>query len=383
LRILIGLTYYPPYSSGLSLYAERLAKALVQYGHDVTVLTSQFDPKLKLEETMDGVRVVRVPVAFRVSKGLLMPKMMNRGRIELDSAEIVNLHLPQFDAAYISKMCRSRKIPVVSTYHCDLQLPKGIVNWLANLGSDLANTITAGHSNMVVTNTIDYAETSPFLSRYIDKVHAIPPPFELPEVTEAKIVEVREKYGIKPEDKLIGMVGRLASEKGAEVLARAMPKILAKEPNARVLHIGPSQNVFGEEAYSAMLDPILVELGNKWKFLGLVPFEDLAALYSILDVQTLPSTNRTESFGSVQTEAMSCGTPLVTSDLPGMRQPVLQTGMGKLFPAQNAEKLADAILDVLRNPKDYSGDKDQIRQRYSPETIAGEYIELFEKLLNK
>ena len=127
---------------------------------------------------------------------------------------------------------------------------------------------------------------------------------------------------------------------------------------------------------------IIAELGDKWKFLGLVPFEELAPLYSIFDVQTLLSTNRTESFGSVQTEAMSCGTPLVTSDLPGMRQPVLQSGMGKLFPVNDSDKLADAILDVLQNPKDYSGDQDQIRQRYSPEKIASEYIELFEKLLN-
>jgi glycosyltransferase involved in cell wall biosynthesis len=352
LRILIGLTYYPPYSSGLSLYAERLAKSLVKHGHDVTILTSQFNPKLKLEEKMDGVRVVRVPVAFRFSKGLLMPKMMKRARFEIKSTDIVNLHLPQLDAAYISRMCRSRRIPVVSTYHCDMQLPKGFVNRLANQGSNIANHITAGYSDMIVTNTIDYAETSPFLSRYIDKVHAIPPPFELPAVSEAKIVEVREKYGIKPEDKLIGLVGRLASEKGAEVLARAMPRILAEEPKARVLHIGPSQNVVGEEAYSAMLNPMLAELGDKWKFLGLV-------------------------------EAMSCGTPLVTSDLPGMRQPVLKTGMGKLFPAQDAEKLAETVLDVLRNPKEFYGDRDQIRQRYSPETIAREYIELFEKLINK
>jgi glycosyltransferase involved in cell wall biosynthesis len=287
------------------------------------------------------------------------------------------------DAAYISLLCRFKGIPVVSTYHCDLKLPDGFVNWLANLGSNIANHITAGFSNMIVTNTQDYAESSPFLRTYLKRVHAIPPPFELPPVTKEQVAAVREKYGIKPEDKLIGMVGRLASEKGAEVLAEALPKILAKEPNARVLHIGPSAKVVGEEAYAEMLKPVIAELGDKWKFLGLVPFEDLAPLYSILDVQTLPSTNRTESFGSVQTEAMSCGTPLVTSDLPGMRQPVLQSGMGKLFPANDAGKLADAILDVLQNPKDYSGDQDQIRQRYSPEKIASEYIELFEKLLNK
>ena len=104
---------------------------------------------------------------------------------------------------------------------------------------------------------------------------------------------------------------------------------------------------------------------------------------SILDVCTLPSTNRTEAYGMVQLEAMSCGTPMVTSNLPGMRQPVLMTGMGKLFLAQDEKKLTEAILDVLNNPDGFKGDTDNIRKEHSPEVMAQEYIELFEKLINE
>ena len=65
MRILTVLTYYRPHTSGLTIFAERLAKALVRRGHQVTVLTSQFDPATAREEVVDGVRVVRVPVAAR------------------------------------------------------------------------------------------------------------------------------------------------------------------------------------------------------------------------------------------------------------------------------------------------------------------------------
>ena len=73
MRILAALTYYQPHISGLTIYVQRLAKALVDMGHSVTILTSQYDPALPLDELLDGVRVKRVPVAFRLSKGVVVP----------------------------------------------------------------------------------------------------------------------------------------------------------------------------------------------------------------------------------------------------------------------------------------------------------------------
>ncbi|NMB61043.1 MAG: glycosyltransferase, partial [Chloroflexi bacterium] len=72
MKILIELTYYRPHTSGLTIYAERLAEALAKRGHTVTVLTSQFDKSLARDEMMDGVHVVRLPVLLRISKGVVM-----------------------------------------------------------------------------------------------------------------------------------------------------------------------------------------------------------------------------------------------------------------------------------------------------------------------
>jgi len=79
---------------------------------------------------------------------------------------------------------------------------------------------------------------------------------------------------------------------------------------------------------------------------------------------------------------MTCGTPAVASDLPGMRQPILQTGMGKIFQMGDSEKLAQALIDVLSNPGAHQGNVPQITSRYSPETIAEEYEALFRELTN-
>jgi len=381
MRVLIALTYYRPHYSGLTIYTERLARALAARGHQVTVLTSQFDKKLPREEIVDGVRVVRMPVLMRLSKGVIMPSIPFRAWNEIRRAEVVNLHLPQLDAAPISVLARLLGRPVVLTYQCDLRLPSGLINQLANWGSNIANFVSAAMANVIVSTSQDYAENSQFLNNYVDKIQAVSPPVVLKQVEDAFIEQVKEKYGIQPEDKVIGMVARLAAEKGVEYLVRALPLVMEKHPQARVLYAGQHQDVMGEEAYAAMLAPLIEELGDRWKFLGLISDDELAAFYHLCDVLVLPSTNSTEAFGMVQVEAMTCGTPAVASDMPGVRQPVLQTGMGKLFKLMDVESLAESLIEVLDDPQKFIRDVPQITQRFAPESTAQEYEEIFIQLV--
>src|SRR5688572_19663264 len=98
MKVLVALTYYRPHVSGLTIYVERLAKTLAARGHVVTVLTAHFDAKLPHEEVIDGVRVIRVPVAFRVSKGVIMPTYGQWATRLVREHDVLSVHLPQFDA---------------------------------------------------------------------------------------------------------------------------------------------------------------------------------------------------------------------------------------------------------------------------------------------
>jgi len=97
----------------------------------------------------------------------------------------------------------------------------------------------------------------------------------------------------------------------------------------------------------------------------------------------LPSLNSTEGFGLVQVEAISCGTPVIATDLPGVRVPVMTSGMGRIVPAANAEAIAGAILDILSRPEHYRGDPAKIMHKYSPDVIAAGYEEIFGKILEQ
>jgi glycosyltransferase involved in cell wall biosynthesis len=363
------------------VHAEREARALAQRGHQVTVLTSRYDDRLPDYEVRDGVKVIRLKVRLHVSKGVIMPSMPYWAWKLIRQVDVVHLHAPQFDAAYMALFTRLVGKQAVLTYHCDLLLPKGMIHLLANQVSNITNHIAALASVAIVHNTRDYAEHSPFLRRYLSKVHPILPPVVVANASEAEVEAFRQKVGIRPGERVIGMNARLATEKGAETLVEAMPAVLAKHPTARVLYAGQYQNVFGEQQYARRLAPLIERLGEHWKFLGIPPDAEQSAFFKACEVTVLPSLNSTESYGLVQVESMACGTPVVASDRPGMRVPVQMTGMGKLFPQEDPAALAGALIDVLDHPQKYLKSPDGLVSLSSPENVAAEYEAVFLKAM--
>ncbi len=381
MRILHCLYYYRPHYSGLTVYTERLALGLAARGHHVTVLTSRYDRSLPRLEHIDGIEVRRVPVALKISKGPIMPAFLPTGWRLARGHDLVHLHVPQLDAAPLALMARLLGRPTVLTYHCDLSLPQTPLNALANALSHLADRMTASLSSAVVTNTRDYAEHSPLLSRHLDRLHVIAPPISVAACRPEAVEAMRRRVGIEPGQKVIGMAARLASEKGADTLAAAMPAVLQRYPEARVLYLGQYQNVMGEEAYARKLAPMIEALGPHWTFLGVLPDEEMGAFYRLCDVTVLPSHNSTESFGMVQVESMACGTPVVASDLPGVRQPVGMTGMGLVVPPRDAPALAGALIEVLQAPGSFRKDAAEIARRFSTASVAEQYEKLYTGLL--
>ncbi len=378
MRILTVLTYYRPHTSGLTIYAERLAKALVRRGHQVTVLTTQYEKDLPREEVLDGVCVVRLPVVARVNKGVIAPSfgwVATRMVLEHDA---VLLHLPQFDAAGVALRGRLFKKPTAILYHSDLLLPPGLFNRFVNLVVHTMNYLAGFFAHRVVAYTEDFANHSPYLTYFAKKRTVIAPNVHLPEAPPENIAAFQQAHN--PEGrKVIGMATRFASEKGVEVLLDAMPAILTRYPGARVLFAGQYQNVWGETDYFNRLAPRIqaYEKAGNWKFLGVLTLEQMAAYFPNLDVLVVPSLNSTETFGFVQIEAMMNGTPAVASNLPGVRQPVAMTGMGKVIPIGDSDALAQAILDIFDHPEKYQGNPPKVRQMFHPDTNSQAFEKMF------
>lgn len=375
MKILTVLTYYRPHTSGLTIYAERLAEAFAKRGHEVTVLTSHFDPATPAEEVVNGVRIVRAPVWFRISKGVIMPTFGFLAWKYVSECDVLHLHLPQFDApgfAFRAKLLGKKS---VITYHCDLKLPEGFFNRLVNKVVDTQNWLAATFVDRIVTYTQDYADHSEFLSLFKNKITPILPPVVLPPVDTTAL----ESFSKKRTGKVIGMATRFASEKGVEILLSAMPEVLKVFPEAKVLFAGQYQNVMGEQEYFDRLAPELerYQREGKWEFLGTLNPAQMNAYYRQLDVLVVPSLNSTEAFGLVQIEAMMNAVPCVASALPGVRQPVKMHSMGLVTPIGDAAELAKAIIKIFSSPADFQGQPDVIAHTYEPDSVAERFEQLF------
>ncbi len=137
--------------------------------------------------------------------------------------------------------------------------------------------------------------------------------------TEERLAELRSQYAPNGEH-LLFFVGRIVHEKGVHFLVRAMPRILADHPDARLLIAGKN---------SQQLYPLAFELGveHNVEFLGYITDETRDCLYEIVDAAIFPSLY--EPFGIVALEAMASECNVIASSTGGLRE-VVQHGVNGL-----------------------------------------------------
>lgn len=379
MKILIVLTYYRPWISGLTIYAERLARALATRGHQVTVLTSHYEEGLPFQEVMDDVVVIRHPVLFRFSKASVMPGFLSHALRLMREHDLVHVHLPQAEGgplAFISRVLAHK--PVVLTYHCDLQLPPGAFNRVID-GMAFASNVMAGlYANRIVAYTEDYARNSPLLSRFQDKISVILPPVEMTSPDPQSVQALKERHGVNGQ-RVVGFAARFAEEKGVIYLLNSIPFVREQCPSIKYLLAGQYRDVVGENVWEC-LQPQIQQYREHLEFLGPVPIQEMGNFFGACDVLTVPSINSTESFGLVQIEAMLSGCPVVATNLPGVREPVRVTGMGEIVPIKDARALADGIVEVLNHREQYVRPREEIEGMFSLEKTVREYETLFEGL---
>ena len=375
MKILMALDYYRPNVSGLTLYVEHLAEGLAARGHDVSVLTHRHLPELPAEERENGVRVLRAWVAGRIGKALVSPAILARAVSEIPRCDLLHVHAPLVNAVAFSALAATFRVPLVVTYHCDLQPPAGLVQRLVEVAARASQNFALDRAQRVVTYTEDYARHTPPLADRIDKVEWVLPPVAEPPETGQSESQVRSRYGISGSPVLL-FLGRFAEEKGLFHLLDALPRVRSRFPQATLVLAGENKLVPGETV-GERLGPLLADPSSGVVATGAVPPKQIADLFTVADVLVLPSINSTESFGLVQVEAMLKGVPVVASNLPGVRQPARMTGMGEIAPIGDAAGLASQIVRVLESPERYFRPREEIRAMFSTERTLSEYESVY------
>jgi glycosyltransferase involved in cell wall biosynthesis len=382
MKVLIVLTYYRPHISGLTIYVERLARALAKRGHQVTVLTSHYQHDLPMRQVMDGVTVIRHPVLFRLSKGSIMPGFLSHAWKLMREHDVVSVHLPQAESGPLSFIGRvmARK-PVVLTYHCDLQLPIGFFNRLVDKLVYASNWVAGKFANRIVAYTQDYANHSPLLTQFKNKITVIYPPVEMSVPNPDAVRALKQKYNTNGHV-VVGFAARFAAEKGVDYLLNSIPLVREKIPNVKYLLAGEYKNVIGENVWER-LQPQIQQYREYLEFLGPIPAHEMGNFFGACDVLTVPSINSTESFGLVQVEAMLSGCPVIATNLPGVREVTRVTRMGTVVPIKDARALADAIVAIAQNRSQYVRPRQDIADMFEIDATIAAYEKLFSELQTK
>jgi glycosyltransferase involved in cell wall biosynthesis len=377
MKILMALTYYYPHWTGLTAYAQRLAEGLAARGHQVTVVTSRFREELALEDEHNGVRVVRLPSWFRLSRGQVMPRFTSVvGRL-LREHDVVQVHTPMLETWLVGMLAHRAGRKMVMTHHGDLVMPSGVWNQFVQLTVGYLQERGAAAADVISIHSRDYADNSDYLRPFARKVTAIYPPVEIPRPDLQAAAQWRQELGLDG-CKLVGFAGRFVEEKGFDYLLKAIPLIAARLPDVRFVYAGADA---AYESFYRRWRHLLDANRHYVTTLGLITdHRKLANLYAMCDVFALPS--RTDCFPSVQIEALLCGTPVVATNIPGAREAVKVTQMGLLVEPHSEQALADGLLQVLCDRASYVKPYEQVRAVFSTERSVSEYETLLQHLVH-
>jgi len=189
---------------------------------------------------------------------------------------------------------------------------------------------------------------------------------------------VRRRFGFEQGDVVIGKIARLFELKGHEFVLRAAPKVVARCGRARFLFVG--DGVLRERLAAQAAE---LGIGDRVIFAGLVPPRDIPAMVGAMDVVVHASLR--EGLARVLVQALLCERPVVTYDLDGAPEVILDGVTGRLVPPESVDELADAIAWAIENPQDARRMAREGRRRFTDrfriKTMVDQTESLYRELL--
>jgi len=360
-----------PDTGGQVVYLLRLSEQLARQGYVVDILTRQFEGQPAEQPVAPGVRIVRIPA----------------GGPDLIRKEWMCDHVPEWVANAMAWIRREDlAFDFIDSHYWDaglagdalarqlgiphLHTPHSIGSWKRDsMAGDPAELepqynfarrirderrIYAGAAALIATTPLQRDILGgPEYGVDPARVAIVPPGYDerrfFP-VAAARRALIRRDLGVT--GPLVLALGRVAANKGYDLLLRAMPTVVERIPAAHlVLAAGSTSPTPGELRQVAELRSLASELGiaDRIRFHDYVPDEQLADLYRAADVFALSS--RYEPFGMTAIEAMACGTPSVITTQGGLFQ-LLRWGTETIYANPcDPPAFGHAIVSVLGYPE--------------------------------
>ena len=354
MKILMLTWEYPPrVVGGISKVVYDLSHKMVKEGNEVTVVTYKDGDNVKYYENDKGVEIYRVDnYMIRANNFIDWIMQLNFNMITKVN-EIINkngkfdvIHAHDWLVSYSAKSIKeSYNIPLISTIHAtESGRNSGIHDETQRYINDSEWMLTYESSEVIVNSNYMKNEVQRLFGLPYDKINVIPNGVNLQLFSNVNVdYDFRRQYAMDNE-KIILYVGRLVYEKGIQNLIAAMPKILDRYHDSKLIICGRG----------GMIDELREQvkylgIDNKVYFAGYCDSKKMQKMYKCADVAVFPSTY--EPFGIVAIESMLSGTPTIVSDVGGLNEIVEHGVTGMKSYAGNANSIADSVLALLFDPK--------------------------------
>ncbi len=360
-------------TGGQVVYVLELSKKLADLGYSVDIWTRQFEDQPLVEIVQERVRILRVPCGGPkfIPKEYLHTALDEWVGGALRSIERDGLRYDFVNSHYWDggiagqQLSNALGVPHVHTPHSigvwkERQMladyPDGAAKFERTYNfreRNAAEEQLYADADLVIATTVDQFDM--LRAHYgvpAAKLRMIPPGYDDSRffaVGSATREALRRRFGFH--GKVVLSLGRLARNKGYDLLIRAFAEVAVRSSDARLhLAIGGEHLEPAEQQILAACRGLSTELGldERVTFAGFVPDQDIADLYRAADVFVLPS--RYEPFGMTAIEAMACGTPTVVTTHGGLFR-VLRFGISGLFadPLDPAD-LGITVMKALQYP---------------------------------
>lgn len=358
-----------PDTGGQVVYVLELSKKLAQLGYKVDIWTRRFEDQPEIEKVDTDVRIIRMPCGGNefIPKEFLYKKLPAWGENALRfikkkrlKYQFINSHY--WDAGLAGQhLAEVLNVPHIHTPHSigswkKDQMETDFPDDKEKLDGQYNFSRRIHHEGILYRECDMVIATSPIqldiLRKDYDildrKMKMIPPGYDdnrfFP-VSEATRQAIRQEMGHK--GKVVASIGRLAENKGFDLLVQAFSVVASREPEARLrLAVGTDpNNKLLKELEDLVQD---LKLTDRVTLSGSLDDEEMPDFYRAADVFCLPS--RYEPFGMTAIEAMACGTPTVMTTHGGLFR-TMKYGEDALYADSfDKEDFGLTILKVLRYP---------------------------------
>lgn len=315
---------------GVQSHVGDLAEYLIAQGHYVSVLAPVINEDGIPDYVTSAGRPISIPYNGAVARILFGPLAFARVKQWIAGGNFDLLHLHEPAIPSISLLaCWASEGPLVGTFHA------------ASTKQKIAFAITPFIEPVIEKLTARIAVSE--AARETLQIHLDTDAVVVPNGIYVK------KFSDAHSDprwsgNTIGFIGRFEeNRKGLSVLIEALPAILEKIPDVRVIVAGPGNP-------ATVLEEMEPHLRQRFTFLGRITEEDKANFMSSVSIYVAPNTGG-ESFGIILAEALAGGASVLASDIPAFDSLLGHGKYGSLFQSENSEDLAKRAIELFNNPE--------------------------------